>query len=161
MSQYTHYKLRTSGQNVFTVPKPLSIITFAAEHPITDVLFPSSSVADHALWLPPVSTQSIISYHPEATLLNQGSALLLWPLINRQWFVFFYFHTMFYKYIAYLCVHACVCTQGSEKSIRSFEAGIYRMSSLLCGCWDPNSDTPDLSSHQPCLVLCFEFFFTF
>lgn len=68
---------------------------------------------------------------------------------------------MFYKYIAYLCVHACVCTQGSEKSIRSFKAGIYRMSSLLCGCWDPNSDTPDLSSHQPCLVLCFEFFLPF
>lgn len=26
-------------------------------------------------------------------------------------------------------------------------------------CWDPNSDTPDLSSHQQCLFLCLEFFF--
>lgn len=114
MSQYTHYKLRTSGQNVFTVPKPLSIITFAAEHPITDVLFPSSSVADHALWLPPVSTQSIISYHPEATLLNQGSALLLWPLINRQWFVFFTFIQCFINTLL-ICVCMHVCAHRGQK----------------------------------------------
>lgn len=114
MSQYTHYKLRMSGQNVFTVPKPLSIITFAAEHPITDVLFPSSSVADHALWLPPVSTQFIISYHPEATLLNQGSALLLWPLINRQWFVFFTFIQCFINTLL-ICVCMHVCAHRGQK----------------------------------------------